>query len=71
MLRLGESGKPVPIVLIDRHKDGRARAIVVEVRAAAVISEPTNTVDLLATVRRIIPLVKPSRIDSKGGCLRF
>ncbi len=59
LLRLGENSEPVPIVLIDKSKQGRARAVVVELRTAAVISEPTNIVELLATVRRIIPLARP------------
>ena len=67
LLRLGENNKPVPIVLIDQSKEGKAQTIVGELRAAAVINEPTNVGDLLATVRRIIPLVKPSDIDSEGS----
>ena len=60
LLQLQENSNPIPIVLIDRFMDGKAQAIVVKLRAAAVINEPTNTIDLLTTVRRIIPPVKPS-----------
>ena len=67
LLRLGENSEPVPIALIDKSQQGKARAVVVELRTAAVISEPTNVVELLATVRRIIPLARPSGIDSESG----
>ena len=60
LLQLREKNKPMPIVLIDQFMEAKAQAIVEQLRAAAVINEPTNTIDLLSTVRRIIPLVKPS-----------
>ncbi len=59
-LQLREKSKPLPIVLIDLFMEAKAQAIVGQLRAAAVINKPTNTIDLLSTVRRIIPLVKPS-----------
>ena len=33
-------------------------ALALQLRAAAVINDPTNTFNLLSTVRQIIPLVK-------------
>ena len=60
LLQMRERSGPIPIVLIDRFMERNARAVVVQLRAAAVINDPTNTIDLLSTIRHIIPLVKPS-----------
>jgi CheY-like chemotaxis protein len=60
LLQLREKSKPMPIVLMHQFMGGKAQAIAVQLRAAAVIYEPTNTIGLLSTVRHIVPPVKPS-----------
>ena len=58
MLHLRENCKPIKIVLIDQFMEIGADTFALQLRAAAVINDPTNTFNLLSTVRQIIPLVK-------------